>query len=809
MSSSEKVNKKSRGFPVGETGKRELKKALKNASGVQVIKSFQQSHSLHAMVSLAFGTQPRYQAAAQTRSKGKETVETLDSDSVMEFLAHLGVSQHGVHKRISGLLLRQLEDEIRKTTDDVPLRALLSESWKYALIMAELRPIIWAILKQLGEKTPEAVLMALAERDEKGELKNEEIYRPLPDLLQKLVWEADWAERIPQEPDMDPANYLKTVSSTILYQTMYPYVEQYCSNKALVNSANRPFVGSIRDRRVMTSHRRAVKASRTSHAVGGAGSSIRGSAAFSKKEEPASSNAVNQLRMYLSESQGPSSIYRPRILYALLSILICQHGSQKEAFMGGANYLQCTLVSDILLSAGGPLPKTYDHVHSLAQALDDCVQEGIISDKSIIKAQKLIRLIFQPDSENVAESPTKKETEAEATPLTTMTKRQLNRIITDGILVMKEADPQQLFLNPVTDAIAPGYSKVIQTPMSISQMEAKVIKNQYNSVTDWEKDVTLMYFNCDKYNKGEGGAWFRGEARRQGKVFREEIFPQARNLYQNETRKRQQEAASNHKRPAETVPELTPLPASIKKRKKDTEDLSPSMPALASMLLADPYFTRIVVARVLKELRQGVVLGGSLPVAHRAIPSLLQFLHLARFSTKVCASRGKRFVVPGGGTAPADQPDNAIHFVPFATLRKNLPLLVRLLIEAELDKRIVAGEDLHDAAESTDSLKPPPIDPNLWVISDEMEVGVALMEGSLVVSPSHKTTIPIRHTPSFSLLLSFVTACLSAWQYPRICSGRDIFKVRLMSTATIIDATAPSNILSVFDISHFTTQVQT
>jgi hypothetical protein len=752
MSSSENANKKAKTFPIGETGKRELRKALKNASGYEVIKSFQQSHSLHAMVSHGFGTQPRYQAAAQTRSKGKETVETLDSDSVMEFLSHLGVTQHSVHKRVSSVLLRQLEDEIRKTTDDELLKELLKLVWKYVHLMAESRPIIWAILRQLGEKTPSDVLMALAKRDEKGGLKHEEIYRPLPDLLQKLVWEADWADRVPQEPDMEPADYLKTVSSTILYETMYPYVEQYCSNKILVNSANRPFVGSIRDRRVMTSHRRAVKASTTSHAVGGAGSLIRGSAAVNKKEEPASSNAVNQLRKYLAESPLPSSVYRPRILSALLSILLCQHGSQKETFLGGADYLQCTLVSDILLSAGGPLPKTYDHVHSLARTLDDCVQEGNISDESIIKIQKLIRLIFQPDAEDVEEVATKKE-ETEAPSATSMTKRQLNRIITDGILVMKEADPQHLFLNPVTDAIAPGYSKVIKNPMSIIQMEHKVIKNQYSNVTDWEQDVKLMYNNCIDYNQGAGGAWFRGEAKRQGKVFREEIFPQARKLYQSETFKRQQEAVSNRKRPAENVPELKPLAASIKKRKKDKEDLSPSMPALASMLMADPYFTRIVVARVLKDLRQGVVLGGSLPVAHHSVPSLLQFLHLARFSTKVCASRGKRFVVPGGGTESVDQSDNVIHGVPYTTLRNNLPLLLRLLVEAELDKRIVAGEDLHDAAQSTDSLKPPPIDPNQWAISDDMEVAVALIEGSLVVSPSREYIVFIHPHPHCRSLL--------------------------------------------------------
>ena len=397
--------------------------------------------------------------------------------------------------------------------------------------------------------------------------------------------------------------------------------------------------------------------------------------------------------------------------------------------------MTCTLVSDILLSAGGPLPKSYHHVHSLARSLDECVQEGNMTDEAIIKIQNIIRHIFQPDiaGDSDANTPTKKkEAETIEDSLKHATKRQLNRIVTDGISVMKEADPQSLFLNPVTDKIAPGYSKVIKKPMCISMMEEKVTKSEYSSVEDWEQDVKLMFKNCIDYNRGESGAWFRGEAMRQIKVFRDEIFPQARKLFKDEQLKKQHELMSNRKRQAQDVIELNPLPASVKKRKKDRDDLAPSMPALASMLMADPFFVRIVLARVLRELRQGVVQGEALPVAHRAVPSLLQFLHLARFSTQVCATQGKKFVVPGGGIERGTKPDDHINFVPYATLRHDLPLLLRLLVEAELDKRVVVGEDLHDADKVSNSLRPPPIDHTAWVVSDQMEVAVSLIEGALV-----------------------------------------------------------------------------
>eukprot|EP00977_Amphora_coffeiformis_P000852 scaffold184_cov179-Amphora_coffeaeformis.AAC.11 len=401
--------------------------------------------------------------------------------------------------------------------------------------------------------------------------------------------------------------------------------------------------------------------------------------------------------------------------------------------MGGADFLQCTLVSDILLSSGGPLPPAYQQVQTLARNLDECVEKGDISDEAIIRIQKLIRQIFQPDlNPDEVEMPTKKNVqETVKDDLSNATKRQLNRIVTESISVMKQADPQSLFLNPVTDKIAPNYSKVIKKPMCISMMEEKVANSLYNSVEDWQNDVKLMFNNCINYNRGQSGKWFRDEAQRQIKVFNDEIFPQARKLFKDELVKKQHELVSNRKRPVDDAPDLNPLPPSVKKRKKDKDDLAPSMPALASMLMADPFFVRIVLARVLKELRQGVRAGNALPLAHRAIPSLLQFLHLSRFSTQVCATQGKRFVVPGGGMETVDQPDDALNFVPYATLRNDLPLLLRLLIEAEVDAKVVVGEEWHDADRST-LLKPPPIDHSLWVISDQMEVSVSLIEGALV-----------------------------------------------------------------------------
>jgi hypothetical protein len=460
-------------------------------------------------------------------------------------------------------------------------------------------------------------------------------------------------------------------------------------------------------------------------------------------------------------------------------MLMAQHGAMEKGFQLGAQSLHCTLVADVLLSAGGPLPKAYQHVLSLARTLDEAVQEGNLTDVRIIKIQATLRRIFQPDQDGGPPSiPQKKQ----AAPLPSATKgatkgatkdepptssviRQLNRLISAGLTAMKDADPQSLFLNPVTDAIAPGYSRVITKPMCIVTMEQRVARNEYISISNWEQDVKLMYKNCIDYNRGNAGQWFRTEAQRQGKVFREEIFAQARRLYQNEIAKRSvadEPVISNKRKPGVDTPEVYPLVASIKKRKKESQEYLPSMPALASMLLADPFVVRIVLSRVLRELRRGVIDGSSLPVAHSIVPSLLQILHLTGWSSHICAIRGQKYFVPDAGFEASEASEDPGGATPFESLRRYLPLLLRLMLESELDRRVALGGDLYDAAQVT-PLPPRPIMKESWTGGTQTEVMVSLVEGSLVhiCQPGNANDVSLPVTfPKFALALQHLSATL-------------------------------------------------
>mmetsp|Transcript_10625 Transcript_10625/g.21447 ORF Transcript_10625/g.21447 Transcript_10625/m.21447 type:complete len:282 (+) Transcript_10625:1948-2793(+) len=108
--------------------------------------------------------------------------------------------------------------------------------------------------------------------------------------------------------------------------------------------------------------------------------------------------------------------------------------------------------------------------------------------------------------------------------------KSLQEVIIFGAKAMRSADIRSIFLNPVTDTIAPGYSTIIKEPMCIRIIEEKAEKMEYKNLCEFEHDVRLMFDNCIKYNNCKEGKWFQEEAKKQKKAWERKILPKVRDL---------------------------------------------------------------------------------------------------------------------------------------------------------------------------------------------------------------------------------------------------------------------------------------
>ena len=801
-------------------------------------------------------------------------IEPFQPESVLTFCNHLGVSRFQMHKTIAEHLKNALEEEIDKLkVRDVgsgskeALLELLKNSWQFRDV-PELRGIFLTVMKKLGDETPIEVLVLLARKEknkakikvednqkennssngEKGKgvkggsnLKYEDLLNSLSLDMKRLVWEADFESSVRGDGvpiDTSAAASMSTTAGTLQGENIFldmirSHIQQYLDDEALGQAADFTYTASFRDKKYATTKRRAINAPQKSTA-GSVGVTMGVTGKLSalantdmdtstgggteKNKDKAATKKTNGTGLALSTLKAVMGS-RPKLLAAIVNVLISEHARNVDKdnidtsmnIVEGAASLHCTLLADVLLTYG-QLPRPYEHVRLLAETLDECVQKGIVSDRSIIMIQDCIRAIFQSEQEKgsgsadgnnfkakIKEEMKEKQKQAalkakakpkaktkfnakkaEAVVTQNDAERQfelklLRKIIKSAVSEMKINDPEGLFLNPVTDEIAPGYSRVIKNPMCIRTIEDKAVNLRYSKLGQYEIDVQLMFENCCRYNIGREGAWFRGEANRQKKKWRDEIMKKRKDVYKLEMNKRRKQVANaigsgssgngavvedsdadkgkakgnddastsldqslstmedekrkemlakqrqlsmfgtaksvvNHKRKHDVIATgigigtpgntpktnaIEPLPESkAKKRKKDIS--FPSMPAVASMLLSDPFVVRLMFDKVLRALKN-VIKDKAIPVNHGTISSVLQIIHIASFSRKICAMRGKFFIVPDGGmTLPAaksGEDDSNVNITEsYAVLRKQVPKLVSLLLSAEIDKRIANGD---------------------------------------------------------------------------------------------------------------------
>ena len=277
-----------------------------------------------------------------------------------------------------------------------------------------------------------------------------------------------------------------------------------------------------------------------------------------------------------------------------------------------------------------------------------------------------------------------------------------------------------------------------------------------------------MFANCVKYNVGDGGQWYRTEAQRQKKLWKEKIYPEAKSKLSTEKSKRKaalkkakandasttgskkrkpppplafapgmkkSTAPASEKKDDAAITNLTtkdvdPLPPwRYKRRKKETE--IPSLQCLAAMLLADPFVVRLLLDKIEKIVRADVMKNKSVPSGNPLLPSLLQLLNIAKISTQLCAMKGKRVAIPDAGLKEV-LTEGENHSLSYETLRNFLPLFTKLLLDVDLDKRTAVGGDLHDAAVQSLLDRPDTIDSMEWNGTSSLQDLRVIVEGALI-----------------------------------------------------------------------------
>lgn len=93
---------------------------------------------------------------------------------------------------------------------------------------------------------------------------------------------------------------------------------------------------------------------------------------------------------------------------------------------------------------------------------------------------------------------------------------------------MKARDTNDVFGQPVNTIEVPDYLDIVSRPMDLSTMEAKIDKQEYDTLSAFESDFMLMVNNCLAYNRKDTMFYRAGvKMKEQGNI----LFEQARKDY--------------------------------------------------------------------------------------------------------------------------------------------------------------------------------------------------------------------------------------------------------------------------------------
>lgn len=188
--------------------------------------------------------------------------------------------------------------------------------------------------------------------------------------------------------------------------------------------------------------------------------------------------------------------------------------------------------------------------HSEQSSEDETADSNSDSEEVHMRSYRNSRRNFTPTAAVTSQSQSRKladvRTQKHEEPIAASISKKSTAIedIYDGVMwpsfnAIVAADEWELFAQPVTDDIAPGYSKEIMRPTDLStiryvigyllitvinclhlrrqNLEAK----KYRTVSQYKEEILRMFSNCEKYNKS--GSDIADESRRLRSIFMQNI----------------------------------------------------------------------------------------------------------------------------------------------------------------------------------------------------------------------------------------------------------------------------------------------
>lgn len=161
---------------------------------------------------------------------------------------------------------------------------------------------------------------------------------------------------------------------------------------------------------------------------------------------------------------------------------------------------QSPIAQQTMTSPIGQQPLT---PQSLSQSMPQ--QQQIIGQPVLSQAIKQEQQPGQPQSQVSSGGQQSQQQQLVRAPIGVKppVKTQFQSLLGYLLKQLEKRDSQEFFFWPVTDLIAPGYSKIITKPMDFSKIKQKINLNSYENLIQFRSDVKLMCDNAMTYNRPE------------------------------------------------------------------------------------------------------------------------------------------------------------------------------------------------------------------------------------------------------------------------------------------------------------------